>query len=259
MAPIDRLAEDLTDEAMKEAADTFFGKRRKLEEEIELFKNKTEELKDKARDIKRLVSLINSLLLREHHSRMFWQIFGAEDLSSVQEEPAPTEADITLPFALRPFSRYYRFLTVLYRATAEAVQVYNHGKYIQHPDVPGKKVVTISYSYLNRWLEQLNTRIDRLNYYHKSSDVLQFAKRMDVQQAVKERIAGADLTYSLDEDLKMDALDLADYDIPIFPDLPELSAGLKKRIKKAAARVYSKNKNEVRARLKQIADEGKTG
>ncbi len=252
MSSIDQYTDELADEALKEAADTFFGKRRKVEDEIKLFESKVEELKDKSREIEMLVSGINYLLLRERHCVFFWQIFGAEELASREDEGSFPDLPISVPFSIRPFSRYFKLLLDLYEKTAKKVKAYNHGEYIDHPEVSGKKVATISYSYIYRWLDQINAKIDKLNYYHKSSDVLQFAKKMDVQRTEKEKIAGADFTYSLDEDLKMSRLNMKDYEIPVFPDLPE-SRGFKGRVKKICKRVYSGNKQEVRSRMKQIA------
>ena len=55
------------------------------------------------------------------------------------------------------------------------------------------------------------------------------------------------------EERKQEVLkNIKDYEIPVFPDLPE-SRGFKGRVKKICKRVYSGNKQEVRSRMKQIA------
>ncbi len=252
MDPVDRFADDLTGEALKEAADTFFGKRRSVEEEIKSFETKAQELRDKGLWIKQYLSAINYLLIQERYALFFWRIFGAEDLARIKEEVAFSELNVPLPSGLSLFGRYFRLLCYLYEFTARQIDKYNNGEYVDHPEIPGKKTVTLNYSYISGWLSDLNSRIDKINYYHKSSDVLQFAKKMDVEEREKEKVAGAEISYNLDNDLKISHLKLENYDLPVFPELP-WGRVLKKRMKKECKRFFAYNRENIRSRLDYFA------
>lgn len=251
MSDIDRFSDELADEALKEAASTFFGKRRKLEDDIELFESKVDELKKKADEVKNIISAINKLLLRKQYRDIFWLIPGTKEFAQIEEQEALSRTNIDIPFGLTLFSRYFRLVQELYERTAEKIKVYNHGEYTNHPDIPGKKVASISYSYIARWLDEINANIDKINYYHKSSDVLQFAKRIDVLKMEKEKIAGADFKYDLDEEMKISHLQMDDYNIPEFSDIPQ-GKDLHGRIKKVCAKAFASNKKEIGGLLKTI-------
>ena len=65
MKNINGLADELISDTLKEAADTFFGRRRNIEYELSLFEQKVNELRSVATKVEKTVKSFNFLLLQE--------------------------------------------------------------------------------------------------------------------------------------------------------------------------------------------------
>ncbi|WP_457572366.1 hypothetical protein [Desulfovulcanus sp.] len=249
MRKINKLADGLIEDTLKEAADTFFGRRRNIEHEVSLFEQKVNELRPLAQKIEQTVQSLNFLLLEGKEVENFWNYLNIKfplDTVSVWQ------LDITVPFGLTVRSRYAKLLLYVYKILSKLIEEYSHGKEVKDTEVKGRKLITVNYNFLQKWVSEINEKIDEVNYYHKPSDVLQFVKKMHVAEMEKEKIAGAPMRYSLDKELLMDKMIFSDYKLTEYPDLPRDNKTIK-QIKQFASDLVKRNKQDIKTIIQKIA------
>ena len=249
MSKINKLADGIIEDTLKEAADTFFGRRRDIEHEVNLFEQKVKELRPLARKIEQTVQSLNFLLLEGREVENFWNYLNIEfplDTVSVWK------LDVTVPFGLTVKSRYTKLLVYVYTTLSKLIEEYSHGKEVKDTEIKGRKLITVNYNFLQKWVAEINEKIDDINYYHKPSDVLQFAKKMHVAEMEKEMIAGAPMKYTIDKELHMDKMNFSDYKLIKYPDLPCDNKTIK-QIKQFAHDTVKKNEQEIKIIIQRIA------
>jgi len=249
MKKISRLADELIEDTLKEAADTFFGRRKGIEHEISLFEQKVRELRPLAQRIEQAAKSLNFLLLKGKEVENFWRYLNIE--FPLDYDP-DWRLGITIPAGLTIKSRYAKLLVYVYQTLAKAIEEYTYGRHVEDTVIKGRKLVTVNYNFLQRWASEINEKIEKINYYQKPSDVLQFVKKLHVEEIEKERIAGAPMKYSLDKDLLLDKLIFSDYKLKRYPDLARDDKTIK-LVKRFARDLVKRNKQEIKRILEEIS------
>ena len=250
MDKLSYIADDMADEALREAADTFFGRRKNIDEELELFHSQVEAVKRRGQAVESCISCLNYLLLDNEHRLLFWEKAGLSNTvyPSIKGRWSRQES---LPVSLTLKATYKKALTALYDELKEAVHEYLYGRYVDHPEVKGKKMITPSYNNLQDWAERLNEEIAQVNCDSNPDDVLAFSRRMDVEESSRRESMGSGLEYNYDKELCLkpvvfDSLGLVEY--------PELPGGKKiyNTIKEFSAIMCKDNKEQVREVMYKI-------
>ncbi|MFP4325926.1 MAG: hypothetical protein ACLFP9_07890 [Desulfonatronovibrio sp.] len=249
MSKIDYLSEDLVDETLREAADTFFGKRKKVDEDLELFYGQVQELQNQSDTIRKKTACLNYLLL-DDPSGTFWKKLDLGD-SVYAFIKGKCEGKTELPWALSFKGVYRKAVLSMYDDLRLLVHDYLHGRYADHPEIKGKKIVTPNLSNLKAWAEDLNNEIEQINSCNRPDDVLAFARRVDVTESSKRESVGSGLEYAFNQELCFQPVDFDSLELENYPELPAEKKDYK-TITRAAESIFRENKEQARQVLDKI-------
>ncbi len=248
MKNMDKFAENLMDETLKEAADTFFGKRKELEDDLEFLQQQAGELQKQAKGIEGIVSRLNYVLGRGKAAQEFW---SSLDSSALADFPADWEHDVALPRAWTGKGRFLGLVRSLYMQLAERIDAYTHGRYVEDQEVKGKKQLTTNLKSVTDFAESINAAIRDINACNRPDDVMAFARSMDVEGSQKKKFAGGDLSYDFDQDLCFKELNMEDLGLARYPELPT-DKKARQKLDEVSKAVYSKHKTEINEVLDDI-------
>jgi hypothetical protein len=254
MGLLDEWGDALVEEGLKEAADTFFGARTALDEDIAYFESQADKLRLKAAEVRSWFAGLNCLLGSESSTRLFFDSLGV----TLNDESLYSLQACSLQFRRpRSFTRkglFAKTVWEVYEPLARLIEAYMHGTPYTDPLHPGRVMITVNYNLLLRQCERLNERINGVNESNRPSESLGFAKRMDQTQMLKESVTGGGgQTWTLDQDLAYALLDFEKYDLPAFPDLP-LDSKARSILEESCARIFSQRRGHVDAILDEVFD-----
>ncbi len=247
MNKIDYLSNEMAEETLKEAADTFFGKRKKIDDEIELLREQAKKIQAMAKKIRAKASGLNFMLLDQDWINKFWARLGLGEsvYPSIKGEWKGKES---MPWAMTIRGRYQKAVLSLYQELGSLVRDYTHGRYIDHPSIKGKKVITPNFSSLKTWAESINRDIEAINCSSRPDDVMSFTRRMNVEEDSKREQVGSGLEYKYDEQLCLTPVDFDSLELEQFPELPFKKSHLE-TVRDLCRSICTENKERVRAVL----------
>lgn len=252
MGLLDEWGDALVEEGLREAADTFFGTRKAVDDEIAFFESRVAALKSKALDVRAWFAGLNCLLGDETGTREF---FDALDVRLPDPELYSARMCSLQFHRPRGFTRkglYVKAVWAVYEPLARMVEDYMHGSHYQDPRQPGRVLTSVNHAQLVRHCADINERIARTNESNRPSESLGFARRMNPSERDRENITGGGgQTWSLDEDMAFVPLDFAGYGLPVFPDLP-VDEKARKTIQECCGRIFSRRRAHVDAVLDEI-------
>lgn len=249
------LSDLLAQESLTEAAEHFFGQRVDIEHGLQEFWDKVNQL----RRIQKKVQIEQAnlhFLLRRGDTETVQQFYKLLDQDPEQMPALDPEAiadlqELHLPFCFTDKNRYFRLLCQAYEKLASQAWIYMQGEYYNDPQDPRCKRVTVNYTQIQELCSILQKKIHIANQTDTFTEVLQFAKRLDVQQSAKENLAGVPLQHNLDQELAFTLPELSNAGLkayPQFPALPRVKGG----IKKFASRIFAQAPAEVRSIIQTI-------
>ncbi len=241
MKKVDQFLDSLTDETLKEAADTFFGKRKELEDEKEFLRGQAEKLKLQAESIDALLSRLNYVLARGKAAEKFWSDLGHEPLADHSLE---WKNDVVVPRAWTRKGRFLALASKLYIQAAEKIKVYLRGRYVDDPEIKGKKRLTVNLFTLKDQISRLNKSIQEVNVCNSPDEVMAFARRLEVEGNHKKKFTGSELVYDYNQDLCLTELDPADLGLKEYPELPTDKEAMR-RVDQTLRKIYSEFKIEI--------------
>lgn len=254
MGLMDEWGDALVEEGLREAADTFFGARRGLEQEIAYFEDRVAKLSVQGQEIRAWFAGLNCVLGSEANSRSLFEAVGVL-------LPDPDLCILTvcsLQFRRpRSFTRkglFAKAVWELYRSLAAMIESYMHGSPYNDPLHPGRVMITLHLDQVRRHCDEINRRIRTVNESNRPSESLGFAKRMDQGQVRKEAITGGGgQAWTLDQDMAFSPLIFDDYGLPIYPDLP-VDARARAALESCCARIFSSQRRQIDAVLEEILE-----
>ncbi|THB64162.1 MAG: hypothetical protein D6E12_15465 [Desulfovibrio sp.] len=255
MSDMESFSDGLIRETLVDMADTFFGARKDLEDEIAGFTAQAEKLKAQGDQALALASVLHALLLSEENAYDLYYELGVRPRRLLLwVDPAQARACFPMPRKLTGSGRYQAAVLRAYDMTQTAFHEYLHGHYFSDPRTPGRKRLSMHFELLQNWAGHINRRIRRVNESLAPSCVLGFAKSMDVAALDKERITGATLEGSscdLDQDLAFSPISCFELGVKQLPELPPL-AQAKKILLRNAAKIYSEDRTLARQALEHM-------
>ncbi len=250
MSRISEYADSLVDEGLAEAADTFFGKRKRLEDEITFFHEKCRELVQIGQKVVDRGHGLGFLLLYGEELAGFYQALGVAWKSGNPLDGSSHAGDAVPGSGMFARTRYWKSVYQTYAALYSSLDVYTNGRYFDDPSRPGGKKRTLCLANVTAWGARMNDRIEAVNKNNQPSQVLQFAKQFRVDEMERENITGAGVVYNLDDDLSFAPVDLSRCGFFDFPVLPRPEK-VKKTIQSYCLGLYKQH----RARLEPILHE----
>ncbi|MGE4440633.1 MAG: hypothetical protein AB7D27_03995 [Desulfomicrobium sp.] len=254
MGLLDEWGNALVEEGLREAADTFFGARTALDEQIATFESRAAKLGRRAEEIRSWFAGLNCLLGSESNTRLLFDSLGV-----ILDDPALyTFQACSLQFRRpRSFTRkglFAKTVWEIYEPLARLIESYMHGTPYTDPLHPGRVMISVNHDQLRRHCDEINARIQEVNESNRPSESLAFAKRMDQTQVHKESVTGGGgQTWTLDQDLAYPPLVFENYALPSFPDLP-LDSASRSVLEECCAKIFARQREHVDAILDEVFD-----
>lgn len=249
----EQLVDSLGEEILGEMADSFFGARIAIDDEVELFQKRQAALRLAGQRVLSLMRLINELLIDVRYYESFWKGFGvsAQILDAVRTTDARHYIDI--PWAFTRKGRYVKLVKKVYRAVDIAAEVYMNGQEFKLPE-KGKHQAVMGWHQYQDWATAINEQIDYVNANQSPSSVLGFARSLDTEGSAQTRVAGGGLDGfldALDDNLTLKHIDARQVGIGQIPDFPPLKE-VQHVLVRVAHEVYAQYPKNVHALLKRL-------
>lgn len=252
MNRITEMADELATEVLSEAAETFFGQRKSLEEELEHFHRRASQLQEMGRRAEQLQNVLHGVLLSEHTVRDLYRTLELPEPKNVEFSSKEEIArHVSRQRAWTLHGRFYKLLAAVYSQMQPAVAEYMHGGYRTDPDHPKKKIAVIGCRELREWAERLNRNVNKLNTEQSPNEVLHFVKSLDGETCARERAAGASCEIGRDRGLLYTCIDFTALCLPDFPEYPPL-ARIAKKLRRFARTTCAESGRQVRVMFQEL-------
>jgi hypothetical protein len=221
------LADALESEVLSEMADTFFGKRKALEDLIEDFKLIVEDIRAREAKVFSRVFFLRSLLLGQEGEEELFAALGLQDPfnSSVLHPGSRTWQPDSTPFALFTSTRFEKAVLQAYAEVRGSCEVYMNGEYEEDPNQRGRKRLSPHYRQVQRHCARLNERIEKINTEMTPSSVLQYARSISSEdQPGAGTLSNSLGAESLDNGLMFQKLDFEALGLWKAPSLPPVES-----------------------------------
>ena len=251
----DNLNESLVEETLQEAADTFFGTRRDIEQAVQLYQKKVQQLRRIQEAVAGRQAELHFLLCRGKDDVVsgFYQAVGV-DATRVPEPGPESAADLgqlRIPFGLTLKKRYAKVVQAAYARFVQETRAYMHGRYFNDPEDPRRKRITVHYHQLKRLCREVNERIEQANQYNSPTQMLQFSKQFDIEGSEKEAIVGVPLRYNLDQEMAFPRQDFSCALLAAYPDFPP-EEQVRGPITRYCAGVASEYPDEIHSIVREV-------
>jgi hypothetical protein len=254
MGLLDEWGDALVEEGLREAADTFFGARTALDDELAFFESRAAKLRPLAEDIRSWFAGLNCLLGSQSNTRLLFDSLGV----TLDDPDLYTLQACSLQFRRpRSFTRkglFAKTVWEIYEPLARMIESYMHGTPYTDPLHPGRVMISVNYDQLRKLGDEINVRIQEVNESNRPSESLGFAKRMDQTQVFKESVTGGGgQAWTLDRDMAYAPLKFESYELPAFPDLP-LDSPARSALEECCAKIFARQREHVDSILDEVFD-----
>ena len=252
------LADSLAEETLQEAADTFFGQRKDIENEMQIYSQRVQELQKILTQLQIRQANLHFVLTQDSQEIVdrFYRRIGVDPELVPRPEAGvfPDQGLLSTPFAFRVKTRFVKLLSIAYAQFSSHVQAYMHGQGYKDPEDPRCQRVTINYNQVYDFFKKKKKKIRKANQDNSPSQVLQFVKQLDIERSAKESLVGVPTQYTLDQDMAMSIPDFAQSGLSAYPEFPSLEE-LKQTIQEFALHLYAQHPEHAR----WVVEKVKTG
>ncbi|HEU6436370.1 MAG TPA: hypothetical protein VE028_02890 [Nitratidesulfovibrio sp.] len=243
----------LQDEVLSEMAETFFSARKAVDEEIELYRSREEELRRAAQRALCHADWLADLLAGPDMAEQMWRALGVHVDFMRLTDGGGRCPHRDMPFAWTRRGLYEKLLLEVYADVWRAFDDYINGAAATVPGRPGK-VRKLGRRRYSQWAAEINRMVDKANRDHSPSCVLGMARALDVEGQEKLRVAGSGMQgYSCALDATL-ALPRLDENVPELPDLPELPPPdvAERTLRAFARRVWRERRKQAAEALARV-------
>ena len=248
------LADALVEETIHDMADSFFSRRKDLEDEIEHAKNLAGQVRECGQE-----ALAKGRTLRLLLGQLCLDFLQGQGVTARYLCRAPETGDrvwsLAAPWAFTEKGLYIKTLESVYTGLHLACQAYCAGVYGPDPKNERRKRLSPNLSQLSRVLQSLNAEIDAVNSNQTATCLLDFTKQLDPLRCERENICGAVFHQdgrALDRDLAFPHLDLKSFNLPEIPELPPLDAA-RRALREFGGQAYKADSSGLRRLLKALS------
>jgi len=247
--------DDLHNEILSLAAESFFSRRKEVDERRE-----------------RLIGLAGTVRAAGSRALGCWRTFllllaesrealklleqaGMDAALLAREAGGQEPALMEFPFALTRGGRYRKGVRQAYLAAREATQTYLEGTYVADPRNPARKVLTPNYYGLRELAENVNKEAAELNCAMSPSCMLAYVKSLDPAAMERESHAGGftgEDMGKIDRDMAVQSVDFEALDLPVLAEPAPLEA-IVAALDAASKTVFRERRSEVIAAMTRVA------
>ena len=246
----DQFAESLATEALSEAADNYFGSRKRLELRLEHVAQLTERLREKEEAVVHKGCFLNYLLRRGWAVEGFYRAIGVDpERFSFFSRCETSWSFDKAPFAYTARGKYIKFVLEAYRVFQEASNEFMNGAVRPDREDPRRKRVTLHYTQVLELAERTHKRVMDMNSSSGPVCALQYMKSLDPNEQNREKVTGATLSgyaCSLDEGMAFTPPNLESLRAMAMPDLPGVDT-VTREITAFCKQIHAKYKDEINA------------
>ncbi|QTA93879.1 hypothetical protein [Desulfonema magnum] len=243
----------LVEEVLTDAACTFFGARKQMEEMIALFGSFVESLRENEAKVADRAGFLNYLLLGGHAARDFYKFLRVDSPDILLESqfsgaPLPTE----IPFAFTKRGEFTKLVLGAYNDLQKVCDEYVNGKADETCCEKNIGKISVYYNLIVSMCDFINEKVRSMNCDMSPSSVLQFAKKFDPGAEKKACITGG-MCFGGDEcginqRLAFQPVDLDSLDLKTYPELPKQDK-VASEITLFCKTLYSCSKDEIKKRI----------
>lgn len=261
MSPLNDFGDDLVEETLTEAAECFFGKRKKLDHKIEIFNANVASLRRKENTVINSVSFLDYLLLNGQATNDFFNAIGSnanayQHLSSSFVRALPGQ----MPKGYRLRSKYANLVTWAYAKLESVSREYMHGPVTLSDTNTCEDEPPIYYHLVREIHTLINQEISDLNQLQSPTATLQFSKKFNTDLMEKECILGGTSTSAecnMDNKMRYQTIPLDRLGLKTYPTLPAVT-DVHKKIRQFCKKLCVQNTAEIKRILNEIETRIKT-
>ncbi|MHC1713200.1 MAG: hypothetical protein AB9872_13715 [Solidesulfovibrio sp.] len=249
-------ADNLKHELLTEMADSFFSRRRNLEDRLESFTTLRQTVARQGALVLARWRAFRDLLLAGPEADRFLANQGF-DLTALAAFPPLVGASFQArrPLALTASGRYTKTVLAFYDDLQNELEHYNEGSYIPDSRDPRRMRRIPGYTHLLSVAQSLNEEIAAVNSCQSPTDMLQFTKSLDpIRQQQEHACGGISMgdTCRLDQELAFAPLDLDTLEAPKLPT-PPLLEHIEDDLAALTKRLYDANPAAASAAMAALA------
>lgn len=262
MTNFNSLSSALQGEVMVDIANGFFGARKAIDDERELFERTESDIRLAEQRALNTCAQLIALLTSERDVEKLFRILEVPVEFMHRVEFTDPWLSMPLPFALTAEGRYKKCVLQTYDKMQTAFEFFLHGATYKKNTVEKYGRTTGYYRYMD-WCDELNARIVKVNRDHAPTQVLSVVRGMDVDKVAKQRAVGtinSEIGCVPGEDMCMLLVPKDELEEMQLPELPPLDEKLRTGhtveavIKKYASEIFRRDRKkieEILARLKK--------
>ena len=248
----------LIEEVLAETANNFFGKRKIIENQIDVLQAYVKGLSEKGQEISHHLALFSYFLIEKQNVTAFFKQMGLMECDVLLKDKQPYFDLVALKskYGLGSKKRFFNLIFFLYSEIQDRCESYNRGQIYKsdsgQSSVESKNDVNLEF--IKAMVGLINDNIKRVNVEKSPSTVLQFAKSLDSGAIQKEKITGAmssDYNQHLNSKMRIDPIDLKKLEIDKYPMLPPPEA-VKSKIRHYCREFYHHHKMAVQQILREF-------
>jgi hypothetical protein len=248
----------LTEEILTDVAQTFFGKRKKLDDMIDIFERFVDALKQKADRVEQEAGLLHYLLVEDDLAKRFYPAIGVGDPGDLAQcRPPKPLPGRSVPFALTGRGRFVRLVYDQYRRLEKTCREYRCSSANPLAEAENPVDACVDARLVEAVRELVNEKIREVNAHSSPSAVLQYAKGFDTGKAKKSKVAGATggEYEGLDRKYVYRPISEAQMGLKRFPDLPG-PEHCRARLERFCKKIHSRIGPEVKKRMSRLNEAG---
>lgn len=254
----EQMVDALGEEVLSEMADSFFGARLAIDDEVELFHERSAALKLAGQRVLSLMKLFDDLLLEREFIESFWREIGVSLAVVEQANTMEARHYQGVPWALTRKRRYIQLLERVYTALDVAAERYMNGTDYLRPG-ESRRLRLVGWNRYQQWAAEINARIDEVNANQSPSAVLGFARSLDTEGEARSRVAGAAIkgyVDAIDDSLSLKHVDGHDAGLGPLPDFPPLKQ-VKKILTRLGTYIYARYPDRVCEMMDRLAHQNR--
>lgn len=190
MADFNALSASLQGEVLVDIAGGFFGPRKAIDDERELFEHVENHIRLAEQRALTVCAQLQALLTCKDCVKELLSTIGVPATFLSRVESADPWLSMKLPFALTHEGQYKKCVLQTYERMYDAFGFFLHGMPYEKKDSEEKHRRTTGYYRYVEWCDELNERIVKVNRDHSPSHVLSVVREMDVEKIAKQKAVG---------------------------------------------------------------------
>ncbi len=251
-------SDSLVEEVLSDAACTFFGARKQLEDMMELFRSFVETLRENEAKVADQAGFLNYLLLGGKMAGDFYESLNVDSPEVLLESQfSGTPLTTEIPFAFTGRGEFTKLILWAYDDLQKIHDEYVNGKADDTPREKDTGKISVYYNLIVSMCDFINKKVYSINNDVPPSFVLQFAKKFNPGTENKEHITGG-MSFcgdscGINHNLAFRPVDLDSLHLKRYPELPKQDKVVSE-ITLFCKTHYSDHKDEIKKRISDLKE-----